>query len=114
MDFSKLFSAMITGFNLPFTVVMFFLFFYSLYICFKKDTSKAKRNLAKAAPTLLTSIGIFGTFFGIVIALLNFNDNNIREQINVIIGGNSEHFSFGTLFSQTDLPLLKCHILRPI
>lgn len=87
MDFSKLFSAMITGFNLPFTVVMFFLFFYSLYICFKKDTSKVKRNLAKAAPTLLTSIGIFGTFFGIVIALLNFNDNNIREQINVIIVG---------------------------
>lgn len=87
MDFSKFFLAMVTGFNLPFTIVMLVLFFYSLYIYSKKDASRPHQDLAKAAPTLLTSIGIFGTFFGIVIALLNFSDSNIREQINVIIGG---------------------------
>ena len=36
----------------------------------------------------MTSIGIFGTFFGIVIALLGFDGiDNIKEQIDVIISG---------------------------
>ena len=87
MDFGKFFSAMVTGFNLPFTIVMLVLFLYSISIYSRKNVRTAHKNLAKAAPTLLTSIGIFGTFFGIVIALLNFSDNNIREQINIIISG---------------------------
>ncbi|KEQ18612.1 MotA/TolQ/ExbB proton channel family protein [Endozoicomonas numazuensis] len=39
------------------------------------------------APTLLTTIGIFGTFLGIVLGLLAFDQNNIETSIAPLLGG---------------------------
>jgi ABC-type transporter Mla subunit MlaD len=38
-------------------------------------------------PTLLTSAGILGTFAGIVVGLLHFNQNDIDGSIGVLLGG---------------------------
>lgn len=75
---------MLDGINLAFTLILFALFFISLVIFIKNGKTK----LVQDTPTLLTSIGIFGTFFGIVSALLGFDGvDNIKEQIDVIISG---------------------------
>lgn len=39
------------------------------------------------APSFMTSLGILGTFVGIVIGLLNFDSNNIQGSIPVLLGG---------------------------
>ncbi|MCW9710144.1 MotA/TolQ/ExbB proton channel family protein [Avibacterium sp. 21-586] len=38
-------------------------------------------------PNLLTSLGILGTFTGIVVGLLNFNIDNIDQSINTLLAG---------------------------
>lgn len=84
MYFFKILPAMFTGLNLVFTVIMLIVFAISILQLFRRGQS----NFVKQSPALLTSIGIFGTFFGIVIALLGFEGvDNIKEQIDVIISG---------------------------
>ncbi|WP_281648763.1 hypothetical protein [Parendozoicomonas sp. Alg238-R29] len=39
------------------------------------------------APTLLTTLGIFGTFFGIVLGLMEFDQNNIEASIPPLLAG---------------------------
>lgn len=51
----------------------------------------SKKNLASEfvqfAPTLLTSLGIFGTFFGVVLGLLDFDPKNIEGSIPLLLDG---------------------------
>lgn len=72
--------------NMMFAVTMVALFVLAVIIVFLKKEGKLS-ELAKATPALLTSIGILGTFVGIVIALMGFDDNNIKLHINEIISG---------------------------
>ena len=60
------------------------------------------------APTLLTTIGIFGTFFGIVLGLLVFNPNNIEASIPPLLGGLKTAFitSLAGMFSSLILKVL--------
>lgn len=84
MDFFKFFYAMFSGINVVFSITLLALFVVSCIFIFKKS----QNNFVKNAPSFMTSIGIFGTFFGIVIALLGFDGiDNIKEQIDVIISG---------------------------
>lgn len=83
----QIISALFNGVNLWFTLGMGGLFTYAVFILFKPNAGTAHQNLLKAMPTLLTSIGIFGTFLGIVMALLHFDSNHIRENIDQIING---------------------------
>ncbi|MDO4895732.1 MAG: MotA/TolQ/ExbB proton channel family protein [Moraxella sp.] len=69
--------------NIVFFVVMLVIFGYSALAIGRGQRSK----FAKDAPTLLTSLGILGTFVGIVMALYGFDDNNIKAHINQIIAG---------------------------
>ncbi|MFS7222997.1 MotA/TolQ/ExbB proton channel family protein [Rahnella inusitata] len=39
------------------------------------------------APTLMTALGILGTFVGVVIGLLHFDTTNIEHSIPVLLGG---------------------------
>ena len=39
------------------------------------------------APTLLTTLGIFGTFFGIVLGLMEFDQNNVEGSIPPLLAG---------------------------
>lgn len=76
---------MFSGLNLFFTLIMLAIFALSTFQIINNNT---QNTFVKQSPTLLTSIGIFGTFFGIVIALLGFEGvDNIKEQIDVIISG---------------------------
>lgn len=83
---SKLFLALFSGNNLWFTLVMLSLFVVALF-GLSSSSRKVLKGIAESAPGLLTSIGIFGTFFGIVLALLDFSSNNLREGIDNIING---------------------------
>ncbi len=84
MDFFKFFYAMFSGINVVFSITLLALFVVSCIFIFKKS----QNNFVKNTPSFMTSIGIFGTFFGIVIALLGFDGiDNIKEQIDVIISG---------------------------
>lgn len=53
--------------------------------------SAAKRGerakFVEAAPTLMTSLGILGTFVGIVVGLFVFDPNHIDESIKDLLGG---------------------------
>lgn len=40
-----------------------------------------------AAPSILTSVGIFGTFFGIALGLANFDANNVEASVPQLIEG---------------------------
>ncbi len=42
---------------------------------------------AEAAPTILTSIGIFGTFLGVAIGLSHFDTQNLQESVPQLLGG---------------------------
>ncbi len=42
---------------------------------------------AEAAPTILTSIGIFGTFLGVAIGLSHFDTLNLQESVPQLLGG---------------------------
>lgn len=75
---------MLDGVNFIFTIILLI-----LCLAFGVDLrNNGKTKFVQAAPILVTSIGIFGTFFGIVIALLGFDGiDNIKEQIDIIISG---------------------------
>jgi len=67
------------------------LFVLILAILFVVSIALAKAGVAKTfvsnTPNLLTSIGILGTFFGIVIGLVNFDAQNIDESIGLLLEG---------------------------
>ena len=61
-----------------------------------------RRNFTQYAPTLLTSLGILGTFFGIVAGLLGFDTNDIDSSIGTLLEGMKTAFItslFGILLS---------------
>lgn len=57
------------------------------WVAVGRDDGHKPRHFIDSIPTLLTSIGILGTFFGIVLALLAFDDSDIKSHINDIISG---------------------------
>ena len=65
-------------------IVVLFLTFASA--CWNKFKGK-QRSFTQYAPTLLTSLGILGTFFGIVAGLLGFDTDHIDESIGSLLEG---------------------------
>lgn len=64
-------------------IAMFIIFFLGLFF-----TKKAKQSeFVQYIPTLLTTIGIFGTFLGIVLGLLEFNQLDIEASIPPLLEG---------------------------
>ena len=61
-------------------------FIYSILTYFSTDADKALRY-ARFTPSLLVSIGIFGTFLGIFFALVDFNVNRVDESIPELLSG---------------------------
>lgn len=67
-------------------------------------------------PTLLTTLGIFGTFLGIVLGLLNFNQNDIEASIPPLLEGLKTAFFtsiFGILTSLVFKTLSTFSFLKP-
>ena len=61
-------------------------FLFSILTYFSSDADKAQRY-ARFTPSLLVSIGIFGTFLGIFFALVDFNVNRVDESIPELLSG---------------------------
>lgn len=74
--------------NLFFLIMLIF-WFLGLIAFFTSYSDKGKRRAAFAeyVPVLLTSLGILGTFTGIVSGLLNFDIDNIDTSISSLLGG---------------------------
>lgn len=72
-----------TGVTDFFLILLFGLFFWASY------NSKQGKHVALTnyAPTMLTSIGILGTFVGIIVGLLGFNPDDIDGSITVLLNG---------------------------
>lgn len=51
------------------------------------DYKNIHSKFREYAPTLMGALGILGTFFGIIIGLLNFNTESIDTSIPVLLGG---------------------------
>lgn len=58
--------------------------FISALICYRSDRM---RGFTHYAPNLLTSLGILGTFIGIVIGLMHFDSADIDGSIALLLGG---------------------------
>jgi DNA anti-recombination protein RmuC len=55
----------------------------TVYFQFFKYSSRT----AEAAPTILTSIGIFGTFLGVALGLTDFDTHNLQESVPLLLAG---------------------------
>ncbi|GAA3901906.1 hypothetical protein GCM10022228_10800 [Halomonas cibimaris] len=71
--------------------------FFSAIVCYIKDWL---RSLTHYTPNLLTSLGMLGTFVGIVIGLLHFDPDNIDDSISLLLGGLQTAF-MTSLFGMT-------------
>lgn len=69
-------------------------------------------NFTEYTPTLLTSMGILGTFFGIVVGLLDFNTNDIDGSIEGLLAGLTT--AFITSLWGTGLSILYRGVAVPI
>ena len=85
------------------TSVIFIVFVKSVHTYFSADADKALRY-ARFTPSLLVSIGIFGTFLGIFLALISFNVNKVDESIPELLSGLK--VAFGTSIVGLFLSLL--------
>ncbi len=45
------------------------------------------QQTVRSAPSILTSLGIFGTFLGIAFGLMQFDSNNIEASVPAMIDG---------------------------
>ena len=78
------------------TAVIGVILFYGIQDTYqRKDGENANSAITRAtstifyrnAPNLMTSIGVFGTFLGIVFGLLEFDPDNLENSINTLIVG---------------------------
>lgn len=80
---------------------VFFLLIAALFVtalvCYRRDKL---RSLTHYTPNLLTSLGMLGTFVGIVIGLLHFDPDNIDDSISLLLGGLQTAF-MTSLFGMT-------------
>lgn len=52
-----------------------------------QDKKRKHKHFIDYAPTLMTSLGILGTFWGIVVGLLEFDTSNIDKSIPLLLSG---------------------------
>lgn len=76
-------SSFIAEFS-PWTLILIgIILVLTVYFQFFKYSSRT----AEAAPTILTSIGIFGTFLGVALGLTNFDTQNLQESVPLLLAG---------------------------
>ncbi len=83
--------------NLIILSLMFGIFILGIF--FAKNEKQSE--FVQYIPTLLTTIGIFGTFFGIVLGLLEFNQSDIEASVPPLLDGLKSAFitSLAGIFS---------------
>lgn len=66
-----------------FTVVIFIIFVSAIVL----DREGKRKTFIEYAPTLMTSLGMLGTFWGVVLGLLSFDSINIDTSIPKLLSG---------------------------
>ena len=62
-------------------------FIFSLFFAVKKKAGKVSQSFVKHAPHFMTSLGVLGTFSGIVVGLMAFDPKHIDESITFLLAG---------------------------
>lgn len=88
-------EAFVIAFSL--TVIVCIVISIAFFVAVRFLKSGDAREYVSYAPTLLTSLGIFGTFAGIVVGLMAFNVNDIDGSIQGLLNGLKTAF-FTSLF----------------
>jgi hypothetical protein len=63
------------------------LIFWVLVVAMRATVNGSRKKFVDAAPTLMTSLGILGTFVGIVVGLFAFDPANIDDSIRDLLSG---------------------------
>lgn len=74
---------------ITFILVILFFFLTGIFTCIKiKDTDDSRFvKFVSFTPTLLTTLGVIGTFVGILLGLLEFNSKDIDSSIQQLLDG---------------------------
>ena len=95
MNLKEVFIGIFINLGIAGWVILVLILSLTILAFFKKEN----RGTLQA---VVVSLGIFGTFLGIIVALCNFNTEKIDESIPALIGGLKFAFStsiFGLFFS---------------
>jgi hypothetical protein len=89
------------------------LFFWAVAICFAfgflgllAHKVAALNAFSRAAPTLMTSIGVLGTFYGIFVGLQDFDVSNIDRSVPILLEGMKTAF-LTSLIGMTGMLIFK-------
>lgn len=66
---------------------VFFIAILYVFLTAKAGLKSSRTNYVEYAPSLMTSMGLFGTFLGIFIGLLQFDTKHIDGSIEQLLGG---------------------------
>lgn len=97
------------------SIIIFSMIIVCIVAAYLSKKNKAG-DFVSYTPTLLTTLGIFGTFVGIVIGLLDFDHTNIDDSISSLLEGLKTAFITslaGMFFSLLFKSILTTPLLRP-
>lgn len=83
----------------------FFIFFYITKNA-KEDFLQKHKRTVDAFPSIVSTLGVFGTFLGITIGLAGFNVNDLTHSIPILLGGLKTAF-YTSLFGMGGSLLLR-------
>ena len=76
------------------TWIWLFLISATFFICFiyvvilkRKDKLLSNRHIIEFFPSLVSSLGVLGTFYGITVGLLAFDSSNLDQSIPDLLDG---------------------------
>lgn len=90
-DLSRTFAMIMSGFFIVVSVTLFFPALSGIPLV------STFHRLYRRNPNILMNVGIFGTFFGICIALLHFDDTNIDASVPGLLSGMKLAFATSVL-----------------
>ena len=77
----------ITIISIAIIVIAFFYCCYRIKKAVKNNTFRQEKNIIEYMPSVLTTLGVLGTFIGITYGLSDFNTTNISASISVLLDG---------------------------
>lgn len=91
----KILAPMVSYMPWLWIVIVLFFCAFLLYIYYQKRTSnlKTKRRRIEMLPSVISTLGVLGTFLGIAIGLLYFEPNNLSTSIPELLEGLKIAFS---------------------
>lgn len=89
----------------------FFICFIYVVILKRKDKLLSNRHIIEFFPSLVSSLGVLGTFYGITVGLLAFDSSNLDQSIPDLLDGLKTAF-FTSLAGMTGSMILSAFINR--